>query len=132
MFDILFIVVPIFVVSIFIFVFAMILSPKLRGRMMSRQIKATKYMLDESKNDLTDMIETGGDIFVNASKNILDEHEANLKNIVTKSADVTKDGIETTVRAIKDGITKDKVFCKHCGNSIDDDSKFCKHCGKEQ
>ena len=121
MFDILFIVVPIFVVSIFIFVFAMILSPKLRGRMMSRQIKATKYMLDESKNDLTDMIETGGDIFVNASKNILDEHEANLKNIVTKSADVTKDGI-----------TKDKVFCKHCGNSIDDDSKFCKHCGKEQ
>lgn len=132
MFDILFIVVPIFVVSIFIFVFAMILSPKLRGKMMSRQIKAAKYMLDESKNDLTDMIETGGDIFVNASKNILDEHESNLKNIVTKSADVTKDGIETTVRAIKDGITKDKVFCKHCGNSIDDDSKFCKHCGKEQ
>ena len=25
-----------------------------------------------------------------------------------------------------------KVYCKHCGASIDADSKFCKICGKEQ
>ena len=132
MFDILFFIVPVFIGCIFIFVFVMTLSPKLRGKMMSKQIKATKYMLDESKNDLTDMIETGGDIFVNASKNILDEHEDNLTEIVTKGANITKEGIETTVRAIKDGITKDKCFCKHCKTSIDSDSKFCKKCGKEQ
>ena len=75
---------------------------------MSRQIKATKYMVDESKEDLQD--------------------------ISTNMADATKDGIETTVRAIKKGIVDDEkdIYCKHCGNKIDSDSKFCKNCGKEQ
>ena len=48
-------------------------------------------------------------------------------------ADATKDGIEITTRAIKDGLTKDeRVYCKHCGSLIDKDSKFCKNCGGEQ
>ena len=75
--------------------------------MMSKQIKAAKYMLDESKEDLQD--------------------------ISTDMADVTRDGIETTARAIKNGITTEKgMACKYCGNRIDRDSSFCKHCGKEQ
>ena len=75
---------------------------------MSRQIKVTKYMLDESKDDIRD--------------------------ISTNMADATKDGIETTVRAIKKGIVDDEedIYCKHCGSRIDKDSKFCKSCGKEQ
>lgn len=107
MFDALFIIAPIFIVVVFILVVAQIVSPKFRGKLMSRQIKATKYMMDESKDDI--------------------------KNISTNMADATKDGIEITTRAIKNGLTKDEsIYCKHCGNLIDKDSKFCKNCGGEQ
>lgn len=107
MFDIIFLIVPIFIVIVFVLVIAMFISPKFRGKMMSKQIKATRYMVDESKEDI--------------------------ESISTHMAEATKDGIETTVRAIKKGITEnDEIYCKHCGTKIAKDSKFCKNCGKEQ
>lgn len=106
MFDAMFIIVSIFIGIVFIFVITMIISPKLRGKMMSRQIKASKYMMDESKEDL--------------------------KSISDNMAYATKDGIKTTVGAIKDGLKDNSVFCKHCGSEIDADSKFCKKCGTKQ
>lgn len=131
MFDILFIIVPIFIGCVFVFTFAMILSPKLRGKMMSRQIKSMKYMIDESKETIEDIATSMGDISVNSSKNIIDNHEEDLKNIVNKSANIMENGIETTVRAIKKGLTNNPIYCKHCGKKVDADSKYCKHCGKE-
>ena len=90
-----------------VFSIVMMFSPKLRGKMMSKQVKATKYMMDESKGDI--------------------------KNISNEMADATKDGIRTTVSAIREGIKGEQTaYCKHCGASIDADSKFCKSCGKEQ
>lgn len=65
-------------------------------------------------------------------KDIISSNEDDLKEISTKSANISKDGIEIKARAIRDGLTKEKNFCKHCGDSIDSDSKFCKNCGKEQ
>lgn len=106
MFDAMFVIVPIFIGLVFVFMIAMIVSPKLRGKMMSRQIKATKYMIDESKEDL--------------------------KSISDNMVYATKDGIKTTARAIKEGFTEDNIYCKYCGSEIDNDSKFCKNCGKEQ
>ena len=106
MFDALFIIVPIFIGIVFVFVIAMFISPKFRGKMMSRQIKAGKYMMEESKEDI--------------------------KSISDNMAYATKDGIKTTVGAIKEGLKGESIFCKHCGSSIDADSKFCKKCGKEQ
>lgn len=107
MFDIMFIIVPVFIVIIFILVLAQMISPKFRGKIMSRQIKATKYMMGESKKDI--------------------------KDISTTMADATKDGVEITTRAIKNGWLKDEtMYCKYCGHQIDSDSIFCKHCGKEQ
>ena len=106
MFDAMFVIVPVFIGVVFVFVIAMIISPKFRGKMMSRQIKAQKYMMDESKEDI--------------------------KSISDDMAYATKDGIKTTVGAIKEGLTQSNVFCKHCGCEIDEDSKFCKKCGKEQ
>ena len=100
------IIVPIFVACIFIFTFAMILSPKLRGKWMSRQIKAAKYMMDESEDDL--------------------------KEMSTKGANISKEGIKITTRAIRDGLIKDEKYCKYCGEAIDEDSIFCKKCGREQ
>ena len=99
----------IFAVAILIFIvtFIAILSPKVRGKMLSREVKSLKYMMDESKEDI--------------------------ESISTNMADATKEGIRTTTHAIKEGFTKDdSVYCKHCGSKIDKDSKFCKNCGKEQ
>lgn len=110
MFDVISFIVPIIfilAISIFILTFVLMFSPKAKGKFMSNQIKAAKYMVDESKDDI--------------------------KDISTNMADATKDGIEITTRAIKKGFTDNEyVYCKHCGSKIDIDSKFCKHCGKEQ
>ena len=129
---IMFIIVPIMVFCVFIFVIALIASPKLRGKWMSRQIKATKYMIDDSKEDLTSMGTTIGNIGIKTKKNIIDANEENLTDMATKSANISKESIEITARAIKNGLTSDKLYCKHCGKSIDADSKFCKFCGKEE
>ena len=104
-----YVIIGIFAFAIFIFImtFVFIFSSKARGKMMSKQVKATKYMMDESKDDIS--------------------------SISTNLADATKDGVETTTRAIKKGLTDDEViYCKYCGSKIDKDSKFCKDCGKEQ
>lgn len=132
MFELMFTIVPIMVICIFIFTFAMVLSPKLRGKFMSRQLKATKYMFDESKEDLAEIATIAGNVSINSRKNILDANEDTLRDITTRSANINKEGIEITARAIKDGLTGTTIFCKHCGKSIDEDSKFCKFCGKEQ
>ena len=47
MVKVLFIFVPVFIASVFILVVAQLISPKFRGKMMSRQIKAAKYMMDD-------------------------------------------------------------------------------------
>lgn len=105
-FSIFFIGILVITGIMFIYIILMIFSPKARGKMMSKQIKAGRYAVDESKEDL--------------------------KTISDTMANATKDGIKTTANAIKEGFTQSKIFCKHCGNEIDDDSKFCKKCGKEQ
>ncbi len=128
MHDILFIIVPILVGIVFIIVVAMLISPKLRGKMMARQVKSMKYMLDESKEDLENMGKTA----INVKKNIVGDNEESLKEISEKEGDIAAIGIEKKVRAIKKGLLKDEMYCKHCGASIDADSKFCKKCGKEQ
>ena len=102
-----FIIVPIFIVLVFAFVLLLMFSPKLKGKLMSKQIKATRYMMDESKDDI--------------------------ESISSNMADATKDGIETTTRTIRKGLTENGgIYCKYCGSKIDKDSIFCKKCGKEQ
>ena len=75
LFDIMFIVVPILVFAGFIFTFLLVLSPKLRGKFMSKQLKATSVMMKESKNSLSDLAGVALDI----KKNILTEKKCILK-----------------------------------------------------
>ena len=65
---------------------AMAVSPKLRGKMLSRQIKANKYAIDESKEDI--------------------------EFIATNMAEATKDGVKITTSAIKDGFKEETIYCK--------------------
>lgn len=106
LFRLIFTIVPILVIGIFVFAFVMMFSPKLRAKFMAHQLKSQKYMLDENEDIL--------------------------KEINRKSANISKDGIETTAKAIKRGLSQDTIYCKHCGSSIDSDSRFCKNCGQRQ
>lgn len=129
---ILFFIIPILVVLTFIFTIALMVSPKLRGKWMSKQIEATKHMMEYSKDDLKDILSTSKSVEVNAEKEILDNNEEIMKDNVTRKANINKERIEITAKAIKEGLTNNKVYCKYCGKLIDSDSKYCKVCGREQ
>ena len=64
-------------------------------------------------------------------KYIQQENKEDLKDIISTTADIASEAVTKTTTAIKQGI-KDTIFCKHCGAKIDFDSKFCNKCGKEQ
>ena len=129
---VLFFIIPILVVLTFIFTIALMVSPKLRGKWMSKQIETTKHMMEYSKDDLKDILSTSKSVEVNAEKEILDNNEEIMKDNVTRKANINKEGIEITAKAIKEGLTNNKVYCKYCGKLIDSDSKYCKVCGREQ
>ncbi|NLX94335.1 MAG: zinc ribbon domain-containing protein [Clostridiales bacterium] len=132
-FGIVFILVFVLVIGTFIFTFAMMFSPKLRAKMMGKSVESVKYMMDEQKENLTDIATAAGDVVVDSKKNILDQHAGTLKEMSDTTADISRGGLEIAARAIKDGIVKyDDIFCKCCGAAIDKDSVFCKSCGKQQ
>ncbi len=136
--DILFYIVPIFIGLVAIFIFATILSPKLRGKILSSQIRATKHMLDYSKEDLQDLMTTTASMGIDAEKAILDKKEDTMRNNATRKANINKDSIEITTKAINDGLTNSNVsnqntkYCKECGKKIPSDAKFCAYCGEKQ
>lgn len=133
--DALFVIVPILIIGIFVFALVMILSPKLRGKMMSRQVKSLKHMIDESADDFTSIGKTVGRVEANVRKGILDENEDTLKNVEAREADLDAIRIEKKANALKKGFSsnpKETIYCKHCGKSIDSDSTFCSKCGKKQ
>lgn len=129
---IMFIVVGIFIAGTFIYTFAMMFSPKLRGKMMSRQVKALKHMTDYSKEDLESIAKESAGVAIRSKKGILDENEEILNEIADRETEIEARQIKKKVRAIKEGLEEDTIYCKHCGKQIDSDSKFCKRCGKEQ
>ena len=111
MFETIFVIAAVFIGCAFVLSIAMFVSPKLRGKIMSRQVKAMKYMVDESKDDI--------------------------ESISTNMAEATKKGTKITTKAVIEGLKEgfageETIYCKHCGEVIDADSKFCKSCGKEQ
>lgn len=121
-------------IFMFIFVFVNIFSSKSRAKMMSKQVKAMRHMVDYTKEDLEELITDLGEVSVNAQNNIVNENEDILRNVANKTTDINKDAIETTIGAIKrgwDGNNTSLQFCKYCGKKIDSDSRFCKYCGKK-
>ena len=75
---------------------------------------------------------TVGNVKIKTQKNILDQNEENMKDIAARQANIIKEPIETVTRAIKDGLQKHVIYCKYCGEAIDQDSIYCKHCGRKQ
>ena len=65
------------------------------------------------------------------AKYIQEDNKSDLKDIVNTSADISSEAITKVSSSVKDGL-KNKKFCKECGAEIDLDSKFCEECGKKQ
>ena len=119
-----FIIIMIVIFIGFIIVMTMSFKPKTMEKTLDKQIGHMSGMMGNMMKGM-----------INVEKQILDENEADLRNINTKSAEIESDALEIKARAIKKGLTEDDtnlVFCKHCGQKIESDSKFCRHCGKEQ
>ncbi|NLW69953.1 MAG: zinc ribbon domain-containing protein [Eubacteriaceae bacterium] len=131
-FESLFFIVPIIVILVFVFTFLSILSPRFRAKFMSKQIKATKYMVEESREDLTDIASTSGKIMVDSAERVIGQNKSALKNMAQDSADITSGAIEQTMRAVKRGLSEESIYCKHCGQAIDGNSVYCKYCGRKQ
>ena len=95
-------------------------------------------MLDYSKEDLQDLMTTTASMGIDAEKAILDKKEDTMRNNATRKANINKDSIEITTKAIKDGLTNSNVsnqntkYCKECGEKIPSDAKFCAYCGEKQ
>lgn len=85
--------------------FITMLNPNIQGKMLSKQIKSLRNMMDDSKDTL--------------------------KSLADDMTDINADSIEATARTVKKGLTGDDVICSHCGKKIDKDSKYCKHCGNK-
>ena len=70
-------------------------------------------------------------IHTKVSKHILEENRQDLTEIAETHSEINSKAITKTAKAVKEGLN-DTVFCKHCGEKIDSDSNFCKHCGMSQ
>ena len=84
--------------------FITMLNPNIQGKILSKQVKSLRNMMDESKDTL--------------------------KSLADDMADINADSIEATAKAVKKGLTSDDdITYAHCGKKIDKDSKYCKYCG---
>ena len=84
--------------------FITMLNPNIQGKILSKQVKSLRNMMDESKDTL--------------------------KSLADDMTDINADSIEATAKAVKKGLTSDDdITCAHCGKKIDKDSKYCKYCG---
>ena len=120
---IIFIVATVFIGSTFIFVFAMFFSPKLKGKIMSREISAFKHMMNYSKNDVKNIKENMGNISIDSEHDILMQNKNKIKEINNIYYETKKDSIKNTIKDIK-GELKNGCYCKFCEKKIDTDSKL--------
>ena len=96
-----------FVIGFIIYGFIMVLNPKARAKRMGKMIEAQRDMLEENEDYLRDIVRT--------------------------KTNITRDGFESNSGLFNSGFNNtNNKYCKHCGGPIDSDSLFCKHCGKAQ
>lgn len=83
--------------------FITVLNPNIQGKILSKQVKSLRNMMNESKDTL--------------------------KSLADDMTDINADSIAATAKAVKKGLTSDDAICSRCGKKIDKDSKYCKYCG---
>ena len=95
---------------------------------MSNQLKSIKHMADYSKEDIKDL----SSILVQSKKDIIDNNYDDLKEINQKEAKIQSEALREKIKVFKEEIlTETNIYCKYCGEKIDNDSIYCKKCGKK-
>lgn len=117
-------IIPIAIVVGIIVTLILISNPKNRQNV--------EQTVEKTKKEFTNLGNNISNIAAETQKKFNDKHGDTIKDIANKSVEVTKDGIEITSNAIKNGFKKETKFCRDCGQKIDKKAKFCEFCGKEQ
>lgn len=123
--DLLFFLVP---VIVFVAIAVIILNPKRGEKTMEKQFDRLNNMMDDMMPSLKKLSKKS----IEMQKEILGENKEDLKDISNMQADIESESLTKKASAIKKGLSKDTIYCKYCGSSIDEDSVFCKNCGKRQ
>ena len=89
------------------------------------------FMESYSKKDFEDINYNVADASMNANKRLMEDNYDDLEDMASMNANINKDAIYIKSKAIKDGLSSSKIYCKYCGNKIDSDSKYCNYCGKK-
>lgn len=132
LFKVFFVLGIIIAILIFAYVLMFMFGTKTRSKMLNRQIRSLRGGVGMSKEDLESMMSVLGEVSINSRKKILNEHKDELKEMRDIEAEINKDAIKETSKAIKEGFTSSSsLYCKYCGKDIDEDSVFCKSCGKK-
>ena len=63
-------------------------------------------------------------------KYIQEENKEDLQDIMNNTAEIAADAVTMTAKAVKDWL-QNSIYCKHCGKEIDADSAYCRYCGKK-
>ena len=86
---------------------------------------------------MTGFIPNFSNYTIKSTQYIQDINKEELEEMMSTRAEITKEGASVLFDAFNESANKakeqrKKVYCKHCGQQIDEDSRFCKFCGKEQ
>ena len=91
------------------------------------------FITGTSRKGLEKRLTRSMSILAKAQNNVMKNNEDILRQNANITADINKDAIRTMSHAVKEGFTDNNtVYCKNCGQLIDENSWFCKFCGKEQ
>ena len=66
-------------------------------------------------------------IAIKTAKYVQQENYDDLTDIATASAEITKDAVTITAKAIRDGVS-DTKYCKHCGAPANPHKEKCDYC----
>ncbi len=151
-FDAMFTIIPIIVGLGFVLTFTLMFSSKARAWFLSKQVKAVNYVVEDNKEELKNIADTGADISVDAIKRTTkavasgigeeiinlrratEEHKDDLKEMADLNAEINEDAVRKTAAAAAEGFNNGNAtcFCSYCGAKIAADSVFCRKCGKKQ
>ena len=67
---------------------------------------------------------------IKTAKYLQEENKEELKKVMSTAAEINFEAVTLTAKAAKEGLDE-TMYCKYCGQKIDEDSKFCKHCGQK-
>ena len=82
----------------------MFFSPKMRGKMMGKQMKAAEYMLDAAGDTMSNIAAKNAKI----QRDAMEKSKDDLTAINTMRAETEKEAIKTKAGAVREGLLREK------------------------